>query len=667
MLSIYCLHLCKCSRTLTCENLWPRLQGPVPTSYLDEFRQAYLTFQYQRVYDPEKECLATMKEIPPDNTMEMPFIGAHLPADIAQAVGTGRMNPCTHQYWEDTLDAKPVPKVLPRGVCVGGESAEGAEVSGAGAGQTRSVKQAVIDFKPQSAGKASHQGVLRVGGSAANSHGTCSAPEVANRKAVEAGGKGGRDWFCPNCDATVFASKDFCYKCQTPKPAGSAGMGAEAMFRPTSTGGADGGRSRSLSFSGKGQTKLSTFLPVSKPTLEDFKPPRPASASADGAQDDVLDDRNAWWRKTSSNSGGSEVGGRGEVADSDHVSDSEEGNSNDAHQPAGARADTAGGPSSNAKRKGQLVDAAGSSDGCIAGDGGALARTGGMQGRGPMLKRFKTSNPFARSEPAPGVASKFFGAAPGAREEETPNWAGQGDASSDACRDQEHRVQGARPGGLWTTVQVEDKKEADMDADKDDHAAVGALMQMCSYRGGAAPACASGASTQLSVHRYVSDLVLPSRNTSGSSLSRRNSTSCATTAKAGGQDSTPTASVGGTDREEFAPGSRGRDTSGCPIEALQYRSDPSKLYRPLGGGGGGGEGKRPSMAASSPAVHLQSSDTALGSSLASGRGDGGGMRGTPRISLAPKGQSSRGAFASSVDALAAFAMHTPPTVPRGRK
>ena len=56
-----------------------------------------------------------MKEIPPHNTTEMPFIGADLPADIAQAVGTGRMNPCTHQYWEDTLDAKPVPKVLPRG------------------------------------------------------------------------------------------------------------------------------------------------------------------------------------------------------------------------------------------------------------------------------------------------------------------------------------------------------------------------------------------------------------------------------------------------------------------------------------------------------------------------------------------------------------------------
>ena len=190
-------------------------------------------------------------------------------------------------------------------------------------------------------------------------------------------------------------------------------------------------------------------------------------------------------------------------------------------------------------------------------------------------------------------------------------------------------------------------------------------MQTCSYRGGAAPARASGASAQLSVHRYVSDLVLPSRNSSGSSLSRRNSASGATAAKAAGQDLTPAASVGGTGRGEFIQRSRGGDTSGCPIEALQYRSDPSKLYRPLGGGGN--LGKRPSMAASSPAAHLHSSDSALGSSMASGRGDGGGMRGSPRISLAPRVPSARGAFASSVDVLAAFAMHTPPTIPRGRK
>jgi len=33
----------------------------------------------QRIYDPEKECLATLKPIPLDNTMDMPFIGGDLP------------------------------------------------------------------------------------------------------------------------------------------------------------------------------------------------------------------------------------------------------------------------------------------------------------------------------------------------------------------------------------------------------------------------------------------------------------------------------------------------------------------------------------------------------------------------------------------------------------
>jgi len=40
------------------------------------------------------------------------------------------------------------------------------------------------------------------------------------------GGAYAGDWFCPNCDATVFASKNNCYKCQTPKPAGTGGGGA---------------------------------------------------------------------------------------------------------------------------------------------------------------------------------------------------------------------------------------------------------------------------------------------------------------------------------------------------------------------------------------------------------------------------------------------------------
>ncbi len=37
------------------------------------------------------------------------------------------------------------------------------------------------------------------------------------------GGAYAGDWLCPNCDATVFATKNNCHKCQTPKPAGTGG------------------------------------------------------------------------------------------------------------------------------------------------------------------------------------------------------------------------------------------------------------------------------------------------------------------------------------------------------------------------------------------------------------------------------------------------------------
>ena len=35
------------------------------------------------------------------------------------------------------------------------------------------------------------------------------------------------DWTCPSCGANVFASKNSCYRCQTPKPDGGAGAGPE--------------------------------------------------------------------------------------------------------------------------------------------------------------------------------------------------------------------------------------------------------------------------------------------------------------------------------------------------------------------------------------------------------------------------------------------------------
>ena len=126
------------------------LPQPVPTTYLTDFKKAYLTFQHQRVYDPERECLVTLKPLPPGlqvcvvwglgacdmcryadisicmcdmyvclhtctyppphthahtQTEDMPYIGTDLSQEVAQAISSGRMHPCTRQYWEDVVDA----------------------------------------------------------------------------------------------------------------------------------------------------------------------------------------------------------------------------------------------------------------------------------------------------------------------------------------------------------------------------------------------------------------------------------------------------------------------------------------------------------------------------------------------------------------------------------
>ena len=50
------------------------------------------------------------------------------------------------------------------------------------------------------------------------------------------GGAYAGDWICPSCDANVFASKNNCYKCQTPRPAvpgGGGGGGGYGAHRPS--------------------------------------------------------------------------------------------------------------------------------------------------------------------------------------------------------------------------------------------------------------------------------------------------------------------------------------------------------------------------------------------------------------------------------------------------
>ena len=50
-----------------------------------------------------------------------------------------------------------------------------------------------------------------------------TAPSTGSFKMM--GGAYAGDWLCPSCDATVFASKNNCFKCQTPRPAGAGGGG----------------------------------------------------------------------------------------------------------------------------------------------------------------------------------------------------------------------------------------------------------------------------------------------------------------------------------------------------------------------------------------------------------------------------------------------------------
>ena len=38
-------------------------------------------------------------------TEDMPYIGTDLSQEVAQAISSGRMHPCTRQYWEDVVDA----------------------------------------------------------------------------------------------------------------------------------------------------------------------------------------------------------------------------------------------------------------------------------------------------------------------------------------------------------------------------------------------------------------------------------------------------------------------------------------------------------------------------------------------------------------------------------
>ncbi|KAL1836349.1 hypothetical protein VTJ49DRAFT_5259 [Mycothermus thermophilus] len=70
----------------------------VPETYLDDFRQAELTFLHQRVFCPKKQDIVFLTEPDPSlNVDEMPFIGAPVETELARAISVGDVNPITKE------------------------------------------------------------------------------------------------------------------------------------------------------------------------------------------------------------------------------------------------------------------------------------------------------------------------------------------------------------------------------------------------------------------------------------------------------------------------------------------------------------------------------------------------------------------------------------------
>ncbi|GAB1317608.1 Rad2 nuclease [Madurella fahalii] len=70
----------------------------VPNSYLEDFKQAELTFLHQRVFCPIKQDIVLLTEPDPSvNVNDMPFIGAPVETELARSIAVGDINPITKQ------------------------------------------------------------------------------------------------------------------------------------------------------------------------------------------------------------------------------------------------------------------------------------------------------------------------------------------------------------------------------------------------------------------------------------------------------------------------------------------------------------------------------------------------------------------------------------------
>jgi exonuclease-1 len=70
----------------------------IPETYLEDFKQAELTFLYQRVFCPNKQDIVFLTEPQPSDDVEkMPFIGGPVETELARAIAVGDVNPITRE------------------------------------------------------------------------------------------------------------------------------------------------------------------------------------------------------------------------------------------------------------------------------------------------------------------------------------------------------------------------------------------------------------------------------------------------------------------------------------------------------------------------------------------------------------------------------------------
>ena len=585
---------------------------------------------------------------------------------VLDQIGTGRMHPSTHKYWEDAIDSK--------------GSAAGAPGQ-AGPAQAQAANS--TEAPRGQHGKPAQSGAWWQGRE-------CLPPPVAMVPVSMAGFEA---WPVAAAQHATLLDED------ASQPAAAVGdetetrqrgvegsramrFGAGALFRSSWMG---GGKSASC----KAQSKLSSFVTVSAPTRQHFKPPRAKDKSGLGGDRDVLDDKIPWWSAAASTAGrAARAASDGALeeckvrvtSDCDRVSDSEDGTSCSADDSAAGKSEGAARRAESSIVEGGQRPHVNSADCAGHAESGAdaLGKRLGARGGGFGLKRFKTANPFATVQPTAGVASKFFGASTGVEPEPGMNGRSNGERSDPQAQDAD--AQGGdgrssgdvRRAGFWTCLRskadaLHDAEEEDRQAQED---AVGMAISGFAYRG-------SSVSEPSDEHRYVSSLVLPrsSSSSSTSSLLRRNSSTASASSGAA-----RTSRAGQPLRSLSSSGAGIAGRSGC-TRLGPSRGDENILNEAAGGdnsagNGSGGERKcgaqNPpkdcSRRGESPIESLahcpaRVSNGPLASVSSGGRNVPGAARPGAygqRLSLPHRGPSSRGAFsATSIDALACFALNAP--------